>query len=133
MVNIDFLYEIQSREQVFQRPEFGRTSQALEKLTDKNYYGIDSYGRQYSRQQAITTALAMYEDPEYQGVHTWPAGTWEIGKFAWLGISYDKLLVTYLLLTRNQMTRRTSIWQLQSDNWTENWTIVFHQSTPVQP
>ncbi|MEL6553549.1 MAG: hypothetical protein AAFQ63_08835 [Cyanobacteria bacterium J06621_11] len=133
MVTIDFLYEIQRREPVFQRPEFGRTPQALENLTDKNFYGIDSYGRQYNRQQAITTALAMYKDPKYQGIHTWPAGTWEIGKFEWLGISYDKLLVTYLLLTRNQMTRRTSIWQLQADNWTENWTIVFHQATPVQP
>ena len=32
-----------------------------------------------------------------------------MGNYEWLGISHDKLLVTYLLITRNQMTRCTSI------------------------
>lgn len=131
-MNIDFAYEISRREPVFQRPEFGRTQQALERLTDADFYGVDCYGRLYNRQQAITTALAMYEDPNYKGVHSWPEGTWEIGKFEWLGIAYDKLLVTYMLMTRNQLTRRTSIWRVTPKDWSECWQIVFHQATPVQ-
>ncbi|MGD1898593.1 MAG: hypothetical protein ACFB16_16760 [Phormidesmis sp.] len=125
---MDFLYEIQRREPVFQHPEWGTTQQDFENLTDPSFYGIDSYGRRYSREQAITTALVMYKDPGYKGLHSWPTETWEIGKFEWLGISHNKLLVTYMLLTRNQLTRRTSIWRIENNIWT----IVFHQATPVQ-
>lgn len=125
---MDFLTEIERREPIFQHPELGRTQSDFETMTDPNFYGIDGYGRRYSREQAITTALAMYKDPNYQGIHSWPAGTWDLGKFEWLGISRNKLLVTYLLITRNQMTRRTSIWQIEGDEWT----IVFHQATPVE-
>ena len=51
-----------------------------------------------------------------------------MGNYEWLGIAHDKLLVTYLLITRNQMTRRTSIWQVEGDTWK----ILFYQVAPVQ-
>lgn len=126
---MELIEALKRREPVFQHPEFGITRKDFENLTASEFYGIDSYGRRYSRAQAITTALAMYEDPSYQGIHSWPKGTWEIGKFEWHKLSPNKVLVTYMLLTRNQLTRRTSIWQLS----TRNWKILFHQATPVQP
>jgi len=125
----DFLYEFKRREPVFQHPEFGITQQAFEKLTDKNFYGVDGYGRRYSRKQAITTALAMYADPNYRGIYSWPAGTWEVGKFEWHAIAPNKYIVTYILHTRNQTTRRTSLWRVVASDWT----IMFHQATPIQP
>lgn len=124
-----FPAEFIKREPVFQHPEFGRTRPGFEAYTHQSFYGIDSYGRLYDREQAITTAIAMYTDPNYKGIHSWPEGTWEIGKFQWREISYDSYLVTYILLTRNQMTRRTSIWQVAGNTWK----IMFHQATPMQP
>lgn len=131
---MDFLAEIQRREPVFQHPELGTTQQAFLQLTHPDFYGIDGYGRRYTREQAITTALAMYADPSYKGIHSWPPDTWEIGKFEWLGIAHNKLLVTYMLLTRNQLTRRTSIWQIDDPAVPDSpWRILFHQATPVVP
>lgn len=126
---MDLLDEFQRREPVFQRPEFGTTQIDFEHLTDDGFYGIDGFGRIYSREQAITTALAMYKDPQYQGIHSWPADTWEMGKFKWQKVANNKVLVTYLLLTRNNITRRTSLWHLTG----RSWKIMFHQATPVQP
>lgn len=37
-----------------------------------------TYGRRCSREQAITTALVICEDPDYQGIHSWPKGTWDM-------------------------------------------------------
>lgn len=126
---MDLLEEFKRREPVFQRPEFGTSKRDFEKLTAESFYGVDSFGRRYSREQAITTALAMYEDPKYKGIHSWPAGTWEIGKFEWQKIANNKVLVTYMMLTCNNMTRRTSIWHFTG----KDWKIMFHQATPVQP
>lgn len=126
---MDFLAEFQKREPVFQHPEFGRTRQAFEVYTHRAFYGIDSYGRLYDREQAITTAIAMYKDPNYKGIHSWPEGTWETGKFQWTALGHSNYLVTYILLTRNQMTRRTSMW-IRSNS---TWQIAYHQSTPMQP
>ena len=121
--------EIKRREPIFQHPEFGTTQTDFENMTSEVFYGIDGFGRRYSRAQAITTALAMYEDPKYQGIHSWPENTWEIGKFEWQKVANNKILVTYLLLTRNNITRRTSLWHIAG----KHWRIMFHQATPVQP
>ena len=80
---MDLLDELKRREPVFQRPEFGRTQADFKALTSESFYGIDGFGRRYSREQAINTALAMYKDPNYKGIHSWPTDTWEKGKFEW--------------------------------------------------
>ena len=124
---MDLLSELKRREPVFQRPEFGTSQADFKALTSESFYGIDGFGRRYSREHAINTA--MYEDPNYKGIHSWPTDTWEIGKFEWQKVANNKVLVTYLLLTRNNMTRRTSLWHITG----KNWKIMFHQATPVQP
>lgn len=125
---MDFTYEFIRREPVFQHPEFGRTRKDFEKLLWEGFYGIDVFGRCYSRMQAIVTVTTMYEDPNYCGIYSWPEDSWRISELSWHTLSHNKFLTSYLLHRDKKATRRTSIWIINNSSWK----ILFHQATPTR-
>lgn len=125
---MDFIYEFKRREPVFQHPEFGRTKQDLENITDVHFYEIDVSGQRYSREQAITIAAKRYEDPAYFGIYSWPEDGWEAKDFQWYTIEHNTFITTYILKIGTQITCRTSIWRVYAGQWK----ILFHQATAVE-
>ncbi len=90
----DFVYEFRRREPLFHHPEFGRTQQDFEKLTHEYFYQIDAFGNFYNREQSITMAVNLYEDPKYCGIYSWPADSWEAKDFSWYTIAHNTYIVT---------------------------------------
>ena len=122
---MDLTNELIRREPVFQHPEFGRTLEDFEKLLDRSFYQINYDGLRQNREQVIKYVTAMYADPSYCGIYSWPDNSWEIREFEWHTIAQNRYLVTYILDTEERTTRQTSIWKAIG----YDWTIMFHQST----
>lgn len=123
-------YEFKKSEPVFEHPEFGRTKQDFEKMTDHCFLEIDAFGRPYNREQAVTRVTKLYEDPNYCGIYSWPEDSWSMSRFAWFNISHswhNIYRVTYLLRRGEQLTYRSSLWSYHA----QNWKISFHQATLV--
>src|SRR4051812_32240374 len=68
------LAELEKREPIFHRPEFGTTRRDFENMTDANFWEVGASGRRYSRKYAIDLLverhLAPHEDIwETSGFH----------------------------------------------------------------
>jgi hypothetical protein len=114
------LTELQQREPVFHRSEFGTTRGDFEALTDEDFREVGASGRSYTRQYVIDT-LAERHRTAHEDV-------WETSEFHCVELGTDTYLVTYTLLQdRSRLTRRASIWRRAA----AGWKIVYHQGTLV--
>ncbi len=69
----------------------------------------------------ITTLLKRHDDPNYIDI-------WEAKDFDVVKIAQDNYLITYVLIQdEDRVTRRSTIWRKQGDNWV----IIYHQGTVV--
>ena len=115
------LKELQAREPIFHRPEFGTTRKAFEQMMDAAFWEIGASGRRYSRGYVLDTLVnrhpAQHED------------VWEASDFHCAELGSDTYLVTYTLVQNNaRVTRRATIWRRAKGGWK----ILYHQGTIVQ-
>lgn len=113
------LTELQAREPIFHRREFGTSRDDLERMTDEDFWEIGASGKVYSREFVITNLLERYKRPE---PHDWPCRDFAIRRLG------DALyMINYVLEEPDRVTRRTTLWRRSA----EGWTIVFHQGTVI--
>jgi hypothetical protein len=122
------LNELIQREPIFHHPEFGRTRQDFENMTDASFWEVGASGRRYSRDYTLTEVVQRYEDSQYCGVHSAPENTWQTKDFYCRKIAINNYLLTYTLVQEDRLTRRTTLWRRVSNNWQ----ILYHQGTIVQ-
>lgn len=119
--NITF-NQLAMREPLFHHPDkCGSTKEALLNLTREGFWEVGASGNVYSREDVITTLLKRYDDPN--DIDIWEAKDFDVVK-----ITQDNYLITYVLIQdEDRVTRRSTIWRKQDDNWV----IVYHQGTVV--
>lgn len=117
----DVLEELERREPIFHRPEFGTTRHAFEAMTDVNFWEVGASGRRYSRQYVIDALVERHSKPHED--------VWETSGFHCLQLSSDTYLLTYTLVQdRVRATRRSTVWQKHDGAWK----IMYHQGTVVE-
>jgi hypothetical protein len=115
----EILKELMAREPIFHRRQFGTDRNALERMTDENFWEIGASGRCYTRDYAIENLLERYRLPE---PHDWPCRDFTI-----MPLAEALFLVSYILEEPDRTTRRSTIWRRSGFEWK----IVFHQGTPI--
>jgi hypothetical protein len=117
----DVVKELERREPIFHRPEFGTTRDAFGAMTDVDFWEVGASGRRYSREYVIDTLVERHSKPHED--------VWETSGFHCLQLSSDTYLLTYTLVQdRTRVTRRSTIWR--DDGGT--WKILYHQGTVVE-
>ena len=112
--------ELERREPIFHRPEFGTTRADFENMTDPAFWEVGASGRRYSREYVLDELEKRYASP-YEDV-------WEAGDFHCLEIAAGNYLLTYTLIQGERVTRRSTIWRRTG----QGWKIVYHQGTIVE-
>ena len=116
----DVLAELQRREPIFHRPEFGTGRRDFEDMTDADFWETGASGRRYSRQYVIDTLVERHTSPHDD--------VWEARGFHCAELARDAYLLTYTLVQdHTRVTRRATIWRLTQDGWK----ILYHQGTLV--
>ncbi|HEX8071472.1 MAG TPA: DUF4440 domain-containing protein [Pyrinomonadaceae bacterium] len=114
------LDELQRREPIFHRPEFGTTRADFERMTEATFWETGASGRRYSRADVLDLLEQRQAQPH--------ADVWAARDFHCLELAPDNYLLTYTLLQDGtRLTRRATIWR-RTD---EGWKIVYHQGTLV--
>lgn len=124
---LDVVNELIQREPIFHHPEFGITRQDFENMTDENFWEVGASGRRYNREYVLSEVVKRYENPQYQGIHSYPENIWEIKDVYCREISLNNYLLTYTLIQRERITRRVTLWRRCSNGWK----ILYHQGTIV--
>jgi hypothetical protein len=118
---LQVLEELERREPIFHRPEFGVSRREFDAMTDPDFWEIGASGRRYSREFVIDTVVERHSRPHDD--------VWETRDFHCRRLSADTFLVTYTLVQDgSRISRRTSIWRRRD----AEWQVVFHQGTLVQ-
>jgi hypothetical protein len=116
----DVLAELERREPIFHRPEFGTTRRDFENMTDPGFWEVGASGRRYGRDYVIDTLVERHSAPHDD--------VWETSGFHCAALSPDTYLLTYTLVQdRTRVTRRTTVWRKTRDGWK----ILYHQGTVV--
>lgn len=113
--------ELEKREPIFHRPEFGTTRADFENMTEPTFWEVGASGRRYSRQYVLDELEKRYADP------TWK-DEWQAHGFHCQEIATGNYLLTYTLVQAERVTRRSTIWR-RTD---QGWKIVYHQGTIVE-
>ncbi len=115
------LAELSSREPIFHRPELGKSRADFEKMTTDDFWEVGASGRCYSRAFVLDELEKRYSAPH--------ADTWETKDFRCRRLAPEVYLLTYILLQDGERrTRRSTIWERNS----EGWKIIYHQGTIIQ-
>ncbi len=118
----EILAQLIRREPIFHRPEFGTTRADFENMTAKDYWEVGASGRRYSRNYVLDMLEKRFQQDQSGDI-------WETSDFYCKQLGADTYLLTYTLLQAGKRkTRRSTIWQIT----TEDWKIVYHQGTIVQ-
>ena len=113
--------ELQAREPIFHRPEFGTSRADLERMTDPCFWEVGASGRMYGRAYVIDRVVRRQSSPREH--------RWEIRGFHCADLSDCLFLVTYTLIEDGaRVTRRMTLWRRAAGEWK----IVYHQGTPVE-
>ena len=119
-LHLDVMAELQKREPLFHREEFGLMRNDYERMTEAEFWEVGASGRRYSREYVIDSLENRYKNPGYE--------TWYIEDFQCQEIARDNYLVTYTLFQDKWQSRRSTIWR----RYENDWKIVFHQGTLVE-
>jgi hypothetical protein len=113
------LEQLQRREPIFHRPEFGTTRADFEAMTELDFWEVGASGRRYSRAYVLDVLEERYRQPFEED--------WETRDFHCREIAADNYLLTYTLRQGQRITRRATLWQ----HTAQGWKIVYHQGTEV--
>ena len=117
---LPILEQLKQREPIFHRPEFGRTRDDFEAMTDNDYWEVGASGRRYSREYVLDVLEQRRREPLSE--------SWETSEFHCQEIAPDNFLLTYTLLQEDtRRSRRTTLWRLT----VAGWKIIYHQGTLV--
>ena len=115
------LEELERRESVFHRPEFGTTRRDFEDMTDAAFWEVGASGQRYNRQTVIDMLVERYSQTYDE--------RWETSGFHCAELAPDTYLLTYILVQdKARVTRRASIWR----RVLHGWKILYHQGTLVE-
>ncbi|HEV2855849.1 MAG TPA: DUF4440 domain-containing protein [Thermoanaerobaculia bacterium] len=118
---LEIQQELEKREPIFHRPEFGTTRADFENMTEPTFWEVGASGRRYSREYILDELEKRYTDPAWED-------EWQTRDFHCQEIAADNYLLTYTLIQGARVTRRSTIWR-----WTgQGWKIVYHQGTIVE-
>ncbi len=113
------LEALRRREPIFHRPEFGSTRADFERTAAAEFWEIGASGRRYSRAHVLDVLEHRAPDPAEH--------TWKTRDFHCRELGPDTYLLTYTLEQGERVSRRSTIWRRNGDEWV----IVFHQGTLV--
>jgi hypothetical protein len=116
---LDVHEELQRREPLFHREEFGTRRQDFEKMTAPEFWEVGASGRRYAREYVLNILESRFETPADD--------PWEVRDFHCSEVAADNFLVTYTLLQGQRVTRRATLWRRTA----VGWQAVFHQGTIV--
>jgi hypothetical protein len=117
----EVLAELQSREPIFHREEWGTWREDFEQMTAAEFWEVGASGRKYSREDVLEELERRYAEG-YEDV-------WTTSDFRCQRLADEVYLLTYTLLQDGvRLTRRSTIWQ----RTVEGWKIVFHHGTIVE-
>jgi hypothetical protein len=111
------LEQLQRREPIFHRPEFGTTRADFEAMTEPDFWEVGASGRRYSREYVLDVLEERHRQPFDDD--------WETRDFHCREIAVDNYLLTYTLRQGQRITRRATLWR----HTTQGWKIVYHQGT----
>jgi hypothetical protein len=115
------LKELQAREPIVHRPEFGITRADFDRMMDVGFWEVGASGRCYSRAYVLQALVDRHSAPHED--------VWEISEFRCMELSSDTYLVTYTLVQdKVRVTRRATIWRRTKDGWRS----LYHQGTIVE-
>jgi hypothetical protein len=113
--------ELQAREPIFHRPEWGTSRAELEAMTAPDFWEVGASGRIYSREFVIDTVLQRYAHEH------WVDDAWKTSDLAIRSIGEHHYLRTYTLYQGARITRRATLWFRSA----QGWQIQYHQGTIV--
>lgn len=116
---LPILQELQRREPIFHRPEFGTTRADFEAMTEPDFWEVGASGHRYSREYVLDVLDERHRQPLDDD--------WEAGDFHCREIAADNYLLTYTLKQGTRVTRRATLWR----HTAQGWKIVYHQGTVV--
>ncbi len=116
---ISVLEQLQRREPIFHRPEFGTTREDFEAMTEPGFWEVGASGQRYSRAYVLDVLESRYGKP-----HDYD---WRTEGFHCAEIAPDNYLLTYTLHQGERVTRRATLWRRRGTEWK----IVYHQGTVV--
>lgn len=111
---------LRRREPIFHQREFGHRRADFERMTATDFREVGASGRRYDRAFVLT----MLEQRHRDG---WLDEALEIDDFQCLPVDGQAYLVTYTLHQGARITRRSTIWRRDGDDWK----ILYHQGTVV--
>lgn len=115
------LEELQAREPIFHRPEFGMTRADFERMMAQEFWETGASGQRYDREFVLDVLEERHARPHED--------VWEASEFRCQRLAPDLYLLTYTLLQdKVRLTRRATIWRRERDGWK----IVYHQGTLVE-
>ena len=117
------LQELERREPIFHRREFGITREDFDRLTDVGFWEVGASGRRYDREHVWAVLEKRYaSDPTGQLDADWTASEFELRE-----IASNTYLLTYILEQGGRSTRRMTLWQRRAGDWK----ILYHQGTLI--
>lgn len=111
--------ELQRREPIFHRPEFGTTRADFERMMADDFWEIGASGKCYTREFVLQVLEERHSTPQKED--------WQTSNFRCRQLSDSIYLLTYTLTQNNRVTQRSTIWRRAGSDWK----IVFHQGTIV--
>jgi len=111
--------ELEAREPIFHRPEFGTTRAAFEAMTAEDFWETGASGRRYSRAYVLDILEERHSAPRDEKL--------QAEDFYCQRIAPDNYLLTYTLHQSSRVTRRATLWRRVP----QGWVIVYHQGTVV--
>jgi hypothetical protein len=113
------LNELQSREPIFHRREFGASRRDFENMTDPDFWEVGASGRRYSREFILDTLDNRLPRGEVD--------EWQANGFHCTEVAADNYLITYTLHQGPRVTRRATLWRHSK----AGWQALYHQGTVV--
>ena len=117
----DVLADLQQREPIFHRPEFGTTRADFEAMTAEDFWEVGASGQVYSREQVLDVL-----DQRIKGVAR-TDDSWKTSDFHCRQLAVSVYLLTYNLTQGTRKTRRATLWQRSP----QGWKILYHQGTVI--
>jgi hypothetical protein len=118
------LAELERREPIFHRREYGITRDDFDRLTDVDFWEVGASGTRYDRDEVWAVLEKRYRKDPFGDRDV----DWETSDFEVREVAPDTYLLTYTLLQVDRLTRRATLWQRRA----AEWTILYHQGTLVQ-
>ena len=116
---LPILAELQRREPIFHRAEFGTARSDFEAMTAADFWEVGASGRRYSRAHVLDVLEERHRHSHEDH--------WQTSDLLCQEIAPHHYLLTYTLQQSQRMTRRATLWR----HTAQGWKILYHQGTVV--